>query len=112
MLLFGLHSGVVAIVVGWSRIMVYVRRLVCIFSDRSCRVYEALMHPKVFRIASGYEVVKGYVTFPSGLVVDVEPGETIEVYVALTGRRGARVGMHTYAELVPEKPPQGLLVGD
>ncbi|TWT04083.1 hypothetical protein [Reyranella sp. CPCC 100927] len=70
------------------------------------------MHPKAFRVASGYEVVKGYVTFPSGLVVDIEPGETIEVYVALTGRRGICVGRHTYAELAPEKPPQGLLVGD
>jgi len=70
------------------------------------------MHPKIFRVAAGYEVVKGYVTFPSGLVLDVEPGETIEVYIALTGRRGMRVGTHTYAELAPEKPPQGLLAGD
>ena len=66
------------------------------------------MSPKVFRVAPGYEVVKGYVTYGAGLVLDVEHGETIQVFAAPSGGRGSRVGQFAYDDLAATAPPPGL----
>ena len=68
------------------------------------------MSPKVFRVAPGYEVVKGYVTYGAGLVLDVEHGETIQVFAASSGDSASRVGQFAYDDLATAAPPRGLAV--
>jgi hypothetical protein len=66
------------------------------------------MPAKVFRVAEGHEVVKGYVTYGPGLLLDVERDEVIEIYVAQQGKRGACIGKYAYRHLEPDQPPNGL----
>jgi hypothetical protein len=64
--------------------------------------------PKVFRVASGFEVVKGYVTYGAGLALDVEDGETIHVFAAPRRDQTSCVGTFSYSDLAPATPPRGL----
>ncbi len=66
------------------------------------------MSAKVFRVSPGYEVVKGYVTYGPGLVLDVEHGENIRVFAAMQAGPAPCVGQYAYDDLAPAAPPRGL----
>ena len=68
------------------------------------------MPAKVFRVDQGLEVVKGYVTYGAGLTLDVERGETIEIYTVSGGARGQRLGQFGYDKLAVTAPPRGLRI--
>lgn len=66
------------------------------------------MSPKVFRVVSGYEVVKGYVTYGAGLALDVESGETIRVFPVRREGNAPCIGLFSYEDLDATPPPAGL----
>ena len=68
------------------------------------------MSAKVFRVVSGYEVVKGYVTYGAGLVLDIELGETIQVFAATRNGAAPCIDQFSYDDLSSEAPPRGLAV--
>lgn len=68
-----------------------------------------MLLPKVFRVAPGYEVVKGYVTYGAGLLIDVEHDESVEVYAAPRQPAARHLGKFSYEELRPAAPPAGLI---
>jgi hypothetical protein len=69
-----------------------------------------VMPIKVFRVASGYEVVKGYVTYGAGLMLDIEQGETIQIFETPRRAQASRVGTFSYGDLRATKPPRGLTI--
>jgi hypothetical protein len=69
-----------------------------------------MMPVKIFRVASGYEVVKGYVTYGAGLMLDIEQGETIRIFETSRRTRARSVGTFSYSDLRATKPPRGLTI--
>jgi hypothetical protein len=69
-----------------------------------------MMPVKIFRVASGYEVVKGYVTYGAGLMLDIEQGETIRIFETSRRARARSVGTFSYSDLRATKPPRGLTI--
>jgi hypothetical protein len=70
------------------------------------------MLPKLFRVAAGYEAVKGHVVFGAGVLLDIECDERVTIYMAGRRERGFRVGAYAYGDLAAHRPPRGLLVSE
>lgn len=96
-----------------ERFGLVVRAALRLIARRGLTLNEVGVPPKMFRVASGYEAVNGYVAFGPGLVVEVEWGERLVIYVVDgEGNRAARIGSHRYSNLSRARPPRGLLAPD
>lgn len=63
---------------------------------------------KTFFVEPGHEALNRGVWYGPGVMLIVEEGERVEVYVVNSGKRGACIGNHDYSKLNPERPPAGL----
>jgi hypothetical protein len=68
---------------------------------------------KSFYVETGYDALHRGVWYGPGVLLVLEEGESVEVYTAPRGRRGACIGNYAYERLNPAAPPKGLRsVGD
>lgn len=65
---------------------------------------------KAFVVEEGHEVRCGHVWHRPGLLVLVEPHQSVEIYLTIDGKRGEHVGSYVHAELDLANLPQGLTV--
>ena len=63
---------------------------------------------KSFYVDTGHEALHRGVWYGPGVLLVVEEGEDVELYVAPKGRRGACIGAYRYTKLNPISPPRGL----
>ena len=63
---------------------------------------------KSFLVDAGYEVLYGHVWYGPGLLLVIEEGDQILVYLTPHNKRGACIGKYVYRELDVDAPPRGL----
>jgi hypothetical protein len=63
---------------------------------------------KSFLVEPEHDVLHRGVWYGPGVLLVIEEGESVEVYAAPKGKRGACIGAYAYGKLDPSSPPPGL----